>query len=68
MCARLCVSWKGEEGDESEPPTPRSLQLLLSPFLPNEGRALQPSSRPAPTSLHAGTAREAERQATDQSF
>lgn len=39
LCVRPCVfvrarAWKGW-GDELEAPTPRSLQLLLSPFHPN---------------------------------
>lgn len=34
---------------------------LKAPFLPNKARALQLSTHPAPTSLHTGTAREAEK-------
>ena len=45
-----------------EAPTPRNLQLLLSPFHPNEGLPLQPCALPAPTRLQAGTAREGRRQ------
>lgn len=65
MCAPVCVcaslSLEGW-GDESEAPTPRSLQLLPSPFHPNEGLPLQPCALSAPTGLQAGTAREGQRQ------
>lgn len=66
LCVRPCVSvraraWKGW-GDELEAPTPRSLQLLLSSFHPNEGLPLQPCALPAPVRLQAGTAREGQRQ------
>ena len=66
--ARESLSAEGE-GEESEPPTPRSLQLLLSPsFQMRSGPCSRAPACPAPTSLHLGTAREADRQATDQTF